>query len=122
MIRSKGLIIAVATVLAVVTACTREQSGGFDPETLLRIEEPQDGAQVSLPVSVRLSSNVPIGQARSVQVYVNGLEGPRVAQTTFELTDLEPGDNAIAVSLLNRDGSPAGGDDSVHITVTGGGE
>lgn len=117
---SRGLI-AVAMLLAVVTACTREQSGGFDPETLLRIEEPQDGAQVSVPFRVRVSSSVPLGESHSVQVYVDGVEGPRVSDDTFELTDLEPGDHAVAVSLLNEDGSPAGGEDEVDVTVTGGG-
>ncbi len=116
---SRGLI-AVAMLLAVVTACTREQSGGFDPETLLRIEEPKDGAEVSVPVRVRVSSSVPLGEAHSIQVYVNGVEGPRVSDETFELTDLKPGDNSIAVSLLNEDGSPAGGEDEVDVTLTGG--
>ncbi len=110
-------VIAVALVLSFLTACTAQQSGGFDPERRLRIEEPQDGGQVSVPVRVRLSSSVPLGEPYFVQVYINGLEGPRVSDETFELTGLEPGDHAIAVSLLNREGNPAGGDDSVHVTV-----
>ncbi len=113
---SRGLT-AVALVLALFTACTGERSGGFNPERLLRVEEPQEGAEVSVPVRVRLSSSVPIGETHSVQVYINGLEGPKVSQETFELTDLKPGDNAIAVSLLNQDGRRAGGEDSVRVTV-----
>ncbi len=112
-------LVALAMVLVLFAACTAIQPGGFDPETMLRIEEPEDGAQVSLPVRVRVSSSVPIGETYAVQVYVNGLEGPRVSDETFELTDLKPGDNAVAVSLVDRNGNPAGGDDSVHITVTG---
>ncbi len=121
MVRRSKVLVAVAMVLALVTACTREQSGGFDRESVLRIEEPKDGAEVPLPVRVRLSSSVPIGDAHDVQVYVNGLEGPRVSEETIELSDLEPGINTVAVSLLNRDGSPAGGHGRVRVTVTGGG-
>ncbi len=107
-------------VLALFAACTPQQSNGFVPERRLRIEEPDDGAQVSLPVQVRLSASVPFGDSYLVQVYIDGLEGPKVSDETFELTDLQPGDHAIAVSLMNRDGTPAGGDDSVQITVTDG--
>ncbi len=117
---SRGLI-AVAMLLAVVTACTREQSGGFDPETLLRIQEPEDGAQVTVPFRVRVSSSVPIGEDHSIQVFIDGVEGPRVSDETFEITNLEPGDHAIAVSLINEQGEPVGGEDQVAVTVTGGG-
>jgi archaellum component FlaG (FlaF/FlaG flagellin family) len=117
---SRGLI-AVAMVLAVATACTREQSGGFEPETLLRIEEPRDGAQVTVPFRVRISSSVAIGENHSVQVFIDGVEGPRVSDETFELSNLEPGDHAIAVSLIDNQGNPVGGEDEVDVTVTGGG-
>ncbi len=117
---SRGLI-AVAMVLAVGTACTREQSGGFEPETLLRIEEPQDGAQVTVPFRVRVSSSVALGENHSVQVFIDGVEGPRVSDESFELSNLEPGDHAIAVSLIDEQGNPVGGEDEVDVTVTGGG-
>lgn len=119
MVRWSRCLIAIAMVLAVVTACTREQSGGFDPETLLRIEEPNDGATVSVPIRVRVSSSVPIGERHTVQVYIDGVEGPRVSNETFELTDLEPGDHAIAVSLLDDRGETVGGTDQVAVTVSG---
>ncbi len=115
---SRGLI-AVAMVLAVVTACTREQSGGFEPETLLRIEEPKDGAEVSVPFRVRVSSSVPLGDQHSVRVFIDGVEAQTVQNESFELSELEPGDHAIAVSLFDEQGNPVGGEDEVDVTVSG---
>ncbi len=63
---------------------------------------------MSLPVQFRLSSSVPLDERYYVQVYIDGLEGPRASDETFEITGLEPGDHAIAVSLMNRGGGPAG--------------
>ncbi len=117
---SRGLI-AFAMLLAVVTACTREQSGGYEPETLLRIEEPEDGAQVTVPFRVRVSSSVAIGENHSIQVFIDGVEGPMVSDETFELSNLEPGDHVIHVSLIDQQGNPVGGEDEVNVTVTGGG-
>ncbi len=122
MVRWTRGLIAFAMILAVVTACTGDPGGGgFEPETLLRIEEPEDGAQVTVPFRVRVSSSVAIGENHSVQVFVDGVEGPRVSDESFELSNLEPGDHAIAVSLIDEQGNPVGGEDEVDVTVTGGG-
>ncbi len=121
MVRWTRGLIAVAMILAVVTACTRERSGGFEPETLLRIEEPEDGAQVSVPFRVRVSSSVALGENHSVQVYIDGVEGPRVSDETFEIGNLEPGDHVIAVALIDQQGETVGGADQVNVQVGGGG-
>lgn len=119
MVGWRFVLVVVACLGAVAVACQRGPVG-FDPETALKIEEPQSGAQVSQPFTVRMSSSVGIGDKYRVRVYKNGLEGPIVTTDSFEVSDLPPGPNGIAVSLIDDRGERVGGDDDVQVTVAGG--
>lgn len=116
-------LLVVLAVLISVAGCGGVE--GFDPSEEFYIESPDEGARVTVPFVVELSSDVPLGQpgqAHYVQVFYDGLEGPIATDETFRVTELSvEGPHAIHVTLRNPNGTIAGGEDEIAVIVTGAG-
>ncbi|HEX2028009.1 MAG TPA: hypothetical protein VHF25_08430 [Nitriliruptorales bacterium] len=110
----------IAAIVLILAAACGENEAGAD----VRIESPEDGASVDAPLTVEVSSSVPLGRPDSgshfMKVFVDGFEGPTVDGETFELTDLAPGDHKITVTVFEPDGERALAQDDIGVTVTGG--
>lgn len=110
----------IAAVVLVLAAACGESEAGAD----VQIESPEDGATVSAPLTMEVSSNVALGRPDSgshfMKVFVDGFEGPTVEGETFELTDLAPGEHKITVTVFEPDGERALAQDDVLVTVSGG--
>lgn len=105
------------------TAAAASPSGA---KPRLSILAPTDGATVSAPVKLQISTNVPIGPPDSgkdhVHVFLDGRTQSYtvVPSTTYTIKNLPSGKHTISVTLQHADHSPAGADTQVTVTVKGG--
>jgi hypothetical protein len=119
------LLLAVALLAA---ACGSEASvaSGGDDGMEVSIDEPSDGAEVTTPFTVEVSSNEEIGPEDTglhhVHVFFDGNDDEYqvVTSESVEVEDLAPGDHTIGVSLRNADHSPAGAEAEISVTVVEG--
>lgn len=101
--------------------------GGSGGGMTLEITAPDDGATVSVPFTVDLSSSVELGTTESgahhVHIFFDGndAEYQVVESDSVEITDLPAGEHEIDASLRNADHSPAGVETSIQVTVGEGG-
>jgi len=99
-------------------------SGGGKPR--LSILAPADGATVTGPVKLRISTNAPIGPTDSgkdhVHVFLDGRtqDYTVVPATSYTIKNMPSGKHTISVTLQHADHSPAGADAQVTVTVKGG--
>ena len=92
----------------------------------LKITAPSDGATVRLPVTLRFTTNEPIGPEESgkdhVHVVIDGKTDQYtvVTSTTYQIKNLPAGRHVIGVTLQHADHSPVGVAAQVTVTVAGG--
>ena len=104
------------------------QAGAGSEDMTVAIESPDDGAEVPGSFTVELSSSEELGPPESgkmhVHIYYDGNEDDYdvVETDSYEVSDLSSGEHTIQASLRNADHSPAGPEDEISVTVTGGGE
>ena len=115
-----------AALSMILAACTGGPSGGG--ALTVGVSSPKDGAQVSIPFRVTVTSNVAIGPPESgnhhVHLYFDvGKDSgdyQLVYSNTVQVTrQLTPGKHTIIASLRNPDHSDAGPSVSFTVTVTG---
>lgn len=122
-----GALLAGGLLLA---ACGSSGGGGAgkpsgDPPRL-SILAPTDGATVTPPVKLRISTNAQLGAPDTgkdhVHVFLDGRTQRYtvVPSTTYTITTLPSGKHTISVTLQHADHSPAGADAQVTVTVKGG--
>jgi hypothetical protein len=126
--------IALAFALAfVVGACdvygqSGGGTGGNSGDLTLSVAAPTDGAEVSIPFEVAVTSNVPIGPPETgnhhLHIYYDGRTATGdydVVETgTVQVTrELTPGEHTIVVSLRNADHSAAGPSQTITVVVGG---
>ena len=121
-----GALLAGGLLLA---ACGSGGGGGAGKPSgtpRLSILAPADGATVTPPVKLRISTNAPIGAPDTgkdhVHVFLDGRTQRYtvVPSTTYTLSSLPSGKHTISVTLQHADHSPAGADAQVTVTVKGG--
>ena len=100
--------------------------GGGDGMTL-GIATPADGAEVTQPFTLKVTSSVPLGDPGTgrhhVHVWFDGQEADYKINysDTFQVEGLPAGEHVITAALANADHSLAGPRDEVTVTVGGGG-
>ena len=120
---------ALASIVAVVAvACSAYAAGGNSGQDTITIASPADGATISIPFEVKLSSSVPIGEPDTgnhhAHLYfdtgTDAADYDIAYSTTVQVTrDLAPGEHTITVALANPDHSLAGPTQQIHVTVSG---
>src|SRR5206468_12532876 len=123
-------VIAAAFAFSILAAaCSNGSSsaagGGGDT---LSISSPSDGAKVSEPFTVKVSSNQPLGDPSTGDDHVHlcfdggscDSEYQLVYGDTFQVDSLSPGQHTIEASLRHADHTAVGPTDSITVTVTGG--
>ncbi len=127
--RSGKRIVLAALVLSVVAAACSNASAAGGTDTL-SITAPADGAMVSEPFSVNLTSNQALGDPSTGDDHVHlCFDGAScdsgsyqiVYGVTAQVTGLSPGQHTIEASLRHADHSAAGPTTSITVTVTGAG-
>ncbi len=129
------LLILTALVVAVAVGCGEEaetegatQEAQETKELSLSIDQPADGASVTIPFDLRYSTSVPLGAPETGKHHVhiwydgNDDEYEVVNANSYSVTELPSGEHKITVSLRNADHSAAGADENVTVKVTGGGD
>lgn len=94
----------------------------------LHIVAPANRARLTVPFTVRLASNMPLGAPETGRHHVHLYYDTRtptgsydlVYGTTFKVTDLRPGRHTILASLRNADHSDAGPRQLITVTVVRG--
>lgn len=112
--------LVVASALVPIASCGTETEG-HDPTRTLVIESPEDGAEVTAPVTVTVSSDVDLDEGDdgfAVRYFVDGLEAGSVPGATFRIDAIDPGPHSIHVSLVGPDGELAGAEDEITVSVT----
>jgi hypothetical protein len=116
--RALAIALLAATLAAGACGDGRDAPGGP-----LVIEAPASGAEVTVPFTVKVDSELPLGDPDDghhyLRIYYDGIEDGTATDETFEVTDLSVGSHAIHVSLLEADGTLAGGEDEVVVDVRG---
>jgi hypothetical protein len=125
-LRIAGIVAIAGLVLA---ACNAAGGSGADGDLTIAVTSPTDGAEVSVPFTVELDSNVDLGPPESgnrhAHLYfdtdITSTDYDLVYGNTFEVTrDLQPGPHTIIASLRNADHSDAGPSQTFEITVVAG--
>jgi hypothetical protein len=130
----KTVLVGAALLASLGAACGSSEEGGPSGTDAgaagggdaLSISAPEDGAEVSLPFTLEMSSADPLGAPETgdhhVHVFFDGDDSAYevVTTDTFEITDLSPGEHTLTASLRNADHSPAGTDVTIDLTVAGG--
>jgi len=132
-LRGRHLIVAAIALLATSCGGSGEDTagagagGGAAGAGAVTILEPADGAQVQVPFTIKLKSDVELGPTdkgvHHVHVFFDGddSEYEVVEADTYEVKSLSPGKHVVNVSLRNADHSAAGSEAQVEVEVTGGG-
>jgi len=127
-----GLIMLLALV---VGACAVNASGGGSTgaaagSATIAFVSPADGAQVSIPFTVQLESNVPLGAPETgdhhAHLYFDSSTDSSdydiVYGSSWQVTRaLTPGKHTITVALANPDHSLAGPTQQITVTIGGAG-
>jgi hypothetical protein len=120
-----GGLVALALLGA---ACGGANAAGNGGPTL-RMTEPANGAQVSVPFTVELDSSVPLGDPGTGRNHVHfcfdgadcSAEYKLTYTDSFQVTGLSAGRHTIEASLRNADHSDAGVRTTITVTVVGAG-
>lgn len=125
---SGRLLFALGAVALVLAGCgTGETDQAPTGIGSLTIEEPSDGAEVTVPFTLQVSTDAELGATESglnhLHVFFDGNESDYdvVTEDTYEISGLSSGEHTITVSLRNADHSAAGVEAEITVTVTGGG-
>jgi Bacterial Ig domain len=123
-------ILAAAFALSVVAvACSNNASAGNGGDTV-SITSPADGAKVSEPFTVTLSSNQALGDPSTGDDHVHlCFDGASCHSDSYQLVysdtaqvqGLSPGQHTIEASLRHADHSAVGPTATITVTVTGAG-
>lgn len=125
-----ALAVAAALVLGACNAASSPGNGAGGGNLTIDVTSPTDGAQVSIPFSVTVQSNAPIGPPESgnhhAHLYFDtGIDSSSydlVYSNTVQVTrPLSPGKHTIIAALANPDHSLVGPTKTFTVTVTGGG-
>lgn len=118
---------AILALLAVTTpaACTQEVTSSAKPT--LAVSEPGTSAAVSVPFTVKISTNVRLGTPASgdyhVHVYFDDNVNHYIVMTgeTAEVTEAPAGVHTMHLSLRHANHSAAGVETSIQVTIGSGG-
>jgi len=100
--------------------------GGAAGAGAVTILEPANGAQLQVPFTLRVKSDVELGPTEKgvhhIHVFFDGDDSKYevVEADSYEVTSLTPGRHGVDVLLRNADHSPAGSEAKVEVEVTGG--
>ena len=130
MLRTRSIRLAVGivvTTLAIAaTACNKGSSAASGSPTL-KIVSPADGASVTEPFALKVSSSVALGAPSTGDDHVHlcfdgancDTEYKLVYGNTFTVNGLSKGKHTIEASLRNADHSDTGVNTSITVDVTG---
>jgi hypothetical protein len=129
--RMRNVVVAAFALSLLAAACSNGASasagGGGDT---LSISAPTDGAKVSEPFTLTLSSNQALGDPSTGDDHVHlCFDGASCDSGSYQLVygdsaqvdGLSPGQHTIEASLRHADHSAVGPTASITVTVTGGG-
>jgi hypothetical protein len=122
-------LVAATTLVLAAAACggSSDAGTGGGGSAELSITSPADGASVQVPFELTWESTVPLGPPDSgkdhVHVFVDGQENDYtvVGGNRFRVKGLSSGRHDVQITLQHADHTPVGPEDSVEVTVTGGG-
>jgi hypothetical protein len=130
LLRMRNVVAATFALSLLAAACSNGNSssagGGGDT---LSISSPTDGAGVSQPFTVKVTSNQALGDPSTGDDHVHlcfdgascDTEYKLVYGDTFQVDGLTPGQHTIEASLRHADHSAVGPTASITVTVTGAG-
>jgi hypothetical protein len=118
---------AILALLAVTTpsACARDVTPSARPT--LAVSEPGSTEAVSVPFTVKVTTNVPLGTPASgdhhVHVYFDDNVNQYTVMTsdTIQITSAPAGVHVLHLSLRNPNHSAAGVETSIQVTIGSGG-
>jgi len=126
----RSWILGVVVVLPlIVSACGSGSGGGSGSsggDERVAITSPKDGADVTVPFTLRWTSTVKLGPVDTgrdhVHVYVDGNANDYtvVGANQFSVKDLSPGMHKVEISLQHADHSPVGPKSAITVNVVGG--
>jgi hypothetical protein len=128
---SRALLLLVGAVALLAAACgggggTSDAAGAGGGEMSLAIASPADGASVTEPFTLKVSSSVPLGEPDSgrhhVHIWFDGQEADYKINYTdsFQVEGLPAGEHVLTAALANADHSLAGPRSEITVTVGGG--
>lgn len=128
---SRALLLLVGAVALLAAACgdgggTSDAAGAAGGEMSLAIASPADGASVTEPFTLKVSSSVPLGEPDSgrhhVHIWFDGQEADYKINYTdsFQVEGLPAGEHVLTAALANADHSLAGPRSEITVTVGGG--
>jgi hypothetical protein len=128
---SRALLLLVGAVALLAAACgdgggTSDAAGTGGGEMSLAIASPADGASVTEPFTLKVSSSVPLGEPDSgrhhVHIWFDGQEADYKINYTdsFQVEGLPAGEHVLTAALANADHSLAGPRSEITVTVGGG--
>ena len=129
---SRALLLLVGAVALLAAACgdgggeTSDAAGAGGGEMSLAITTPADGASVTEPFTLKVSSSVPLGEPDSgrhhVHIWFDGQEADYKINYTdsFQVEGLPAGEHVLTAALANADHSLAGPRSEITVTVGGG--
>jgi hypothetical protein len=124
------IVLAAAFALSVVAAACSSKASAGDGGDTLSITAPADGAKVSEPFTVSLTSNQALGDPSTGDDHVHlCFDGAScdsgsyqiVYGATAQVDGLSPGQHTIEASLRHADHSAVGPTATITVTVTGAG-
>lgn len=101
--------------------------GGQQGNSALTITEPKNGADVTLPFTVKFTTSDELGSTDSgknhVHVFLDGKEDEYtvVTENSYEIKNAPAGQHEVDVTLQRADHSPVGPSAKIMVNVTGGG-
>ncbi len=99
-----------------------EETAAPSPEFAVQISQPREGDELETPFVIRMQTTANIGTGDYFfHIWYDDDEDKHqvVTEEQFAVAHLEPGEHTIHVSLRNPDGSPAGSEDQVTVTISG---
>jgi hypothetical protein len=129
---SRALPLLVGAVALLAAACgdggggTSDAAGAAGGEMSLAIATPADGASVTEPFTLKVSSSVPLGEPDSgrhhLHIWFDGQEADYQINYTdsFQVEGLPAGEHVLTAALANADHSLAGPRSEITVTVGGG--
>jgi hypothetical protein len=121
-----GVIIGVLALVLSACGSTSDGAGGSSGPERVAITSPTDGADVTVPFTLRWTSTVKLGPVDTgrdhVHVYVDGNSNDYtvVGANEFTVNDLSAGRHKVEISLQHADHSPVGPKSAITVNVVGG--